>query len=113
MVKSKAEAEDNVYWLDRVLDDIERRHPIIETRFYVVEVTPRVRYNRGDGHGGTDYEWTDEVNTKVSPYFKTKKGAVNWMNDHVPDEGKTLSVMKQNKRRTIEEKWWSSTKVRV
>lgn len=113
MVKTKAEAEDNVHWLTRELNDIERRNPVIETRFYVVEVTPSHRYSVGDGHGGTDYEWSDEVNTKVSPYFKTKKSAVKWMGDHVPDEGKTLAVMKQNKRRTIEEKWWSSTKVRV
>lgn len=113
MVKTKEEAEENVYWLDRVLDDVERCNPIIETRFYVVEVTPSHRYSYDNGHGGAEYDWTDEKQEKVSPYFRTKKGAVNWMNDHVPDEGKTLAVMKQNKRRTIEEKWWSSTKVRT
>lgn len=113
MVKSKAEAEDNVYWLDRVLNDVERRNPIIETRYFVVEITPSRREDVGDGHGGIEYQWSTEKQDRVSPYFRTKKSAVKWMDEHVPDDGKSLRVMKQNKRRTITEKWWSATKVTV
>jgi hypothetical protein len=109
----KVKGEENVYWLDRVLDDVEMRNPVIETRWYVVEVTPRHRYSYGNGHGGVEYDWSDEVETKVSPYFRTKKSAAKWMDEHEADPGKSLAIMKQNKRRTITEKWWSPTRIRV
>lgn len=112
MVKS-AESEDNVYWLTKVQTDIDRRNPIIETRYYVVEVTPSKRYNQGNGHGGYEAAWTNETVDKVSPYFRTKRAAVKWMSEHEPDEGKTLAVMRQHLRRTITEKWWSPHKLRT
>lgn len=112
MVKTKTESEDNVHWLKRQLSDIERRNPIIETRYYVVEVTPSQRYDAGDGHGGSMHMWSKEVLTKVSPYFRTKKAAVQWLEEHDPDDGKELQLMRQHKRRTITERWWNAHRIR-
>lgn len=74
---------------------------ILDTRWLVIEHTPA--YNTG-GYYDQDIPEKNEI---VSPYFKTKEEAVAWMNDHVPDKGKTLWVRHQNKRsRTIIEWGW-------
>jgi len=107
MVKAKDEPVDNVHWLTKVQNDIDQRHPIIDTRFFVEEVKPA--YNTG-GYYDQD---VPEERKRVSPFFTTKSAAVKWMNEHEADKGKTLEVMKQNKRRTITERWWDARRIRL
>jgi hypothetical protein len=84
-----------------MLDDFEERNPIIDTRYYVSEITPAYRWS--DEYD--DY-WEHASSKVVSPFFTTEQEAEEWMGQHVPDEGKTLAVYKQYKRRTIIERWW-------
>ncbi len=104
MVKAKNEPKRD--WLKDSLDRIDRENPIVATRYFVVEITPTERYERGNGHGGYDWEFTGMTENTVSPYYDKKADATKWMNAHEPDDGKTLAVRKQNKRRTVTERWW-------
>ncbi len=108
MVKKKGEDEGPLLsWLDRHLDEVEKRNPIVATRYYVAEVTPSKRYPvyNGDGHGGATWEWTGVSQEIVSPYHDDKKDVEKFIKEHEPDEGKTLVIRTQHKRRTVTERW--------
>jgi hypothetical protein len=77
----------------------------IAKRYFVVEVTPSVRYDAGDGHGGTRYDWTREKSVVVSPYFDTAAEAKAWMDKHEPDEGKGLVVKHQTLYEKVVRNW--------
>jgi hypothetical protein len=103
MVKIKQEKSTRD-WLTEHLEEIKENRPVIDTRWFVVEITPAYRTRVGDGHGGSDLEWVSESSKIVSPYFKSKDKAKGWMNKHEPDEGKTLEIKRENlRRRTIDE----------
>lgn len=109
MVKPKDEGPKfpSPAWFEKQAEDFERDHPVVDTRYYVVEITPSTReaiYN-GDGHGGTTYEWTGVSEKRVSNYCANKKVAQEWMDKHEPDEGKTLTV-REDKLRVFTEKRW-------
>lgn len=87
-------------WLKESMERIDRDHPIVDTRYYVVEIRPPYI---------TDYAydtWSEKQVTVVSPYFKTKEEALDWFSEHEPDAGNTLKVITQHKRRTVTEAWW-------
>lgn len=95
-------------WLESWIEEHEKRkrdNPIIKTVWYVVEITPSYRYATGDGHGGTDYEWSNTREDRVSPEFDTRKDAEAWMNEHEPDHGKILKIDSVNLRRFTEDRW--------
>jgi hypothetical protein len=96
--------------MDWLREDAERRkreQPVIKTRWFVVEHTPSRRFATGDGHGGTDYEWTHATYKVVSDYFDNVKDAMSWMDRHEADKGKTLEVKFQNLRRKTVDQWVS------
>jgi hypothetical protein len=108
MVKSRNEEKESILdMLQRQSEEIDKMHKIVATRYYVDEVTPSTR--QWDGY---DTTWTQETAVVVSPYFTTKENAEEWLGEHEPDEGKKLRVMKQHKRRTITETWWSAIPLR-
>jgi hypothetical protein len=111
MVKKKNdESEFGPGWLDRSLDRIDRKHPVIAERWFVNEVTPSVRYSRGDGHGGSDWDWTREKRVRVSDYFKSKAKAQEFINEHEPDAGKTLEIYHDKCRRYVHDRWSSESR---
>lgn len=94
-------------WLDDYLDKFEQDHPIIATRYYVVEVTPgrQVRIPNGDGHGGSTYDWVGPSETRVSEYSDEKEACEKFIEAHEPDEGKTLDIRTEHLRRFTSERW--------
>lgn len=105
MVKPKNEKSMRDF-LAEELERFEARNPVIATRWYVVEVTPSVDYWHDDGHGGAEKGWLEPIIKRVSEFMDTQKEATDWLLDHEPDEGSTLEVRFQHKRRTITERWW-------
>ena len=108
MVKVKGETKKN--WLESYEEELtERRkkNPIITTRWFVVEITPPVRYATGDGHGGTDWDWTYESREVVSPMFQHEYQVKAWVEQHEPDDGKKLEINRENLREFTERKWVS------
>jgi len=78
---------------------IDEQFPIVETRYYVVEVTPAYTEMGYDGRN-----IPEEIRI-VSPFFEEHQDALDWFCEHEPDEGKTLRIDKQHKRRITTEKW--------
>lgn len=75
-VKKKTDNEND--WLRRSLDLIEKRKqesPIIETKYYVVEITPSKRYSYDNGHGQAEWDWTRATSKAVSGEFAKKEYA--------------------------------------
>src|SRR5689334_11272160 len=70
----------------KTFDDLERR--TIKFRWAVNEHTPG--YNTG-GYYDND---VPAKNTIVSPYFDTEEEAQDWMDEHEPDKGKSLNVVR-------------------
>jgi hypothetical protein len=105
MVRAKGHAPSILDSIKEQAQRIEEENPIIQTRYFVEEVTPSYRW-----HDGYDYEWIREQRCKVSPYFDSKREANKWLSDHLPDDGKRLEVMKQHLRRTVSERWWGSSR---
>ena len=70
----------------KILDDLERR--TIKFRWAVNEHTPG---RSGFGYYDTD---TPAKNNIVSPFFDSKEGAEEWMEDHEPDPGKSLNIVR-------------------
>lgn len=95
------------YWLTEELERIEqRRGEYIRSRYYVIEITPSKRYDRGNGHGGSEYAWSREKRNKVSEYFTSKPQAQDFLDMHEPDEGKTLAIVEEKLYRKMVEKWY-------
>lgn len=104
MVKRK----DELTMRDWLAEHSARMHaerPVVKSRWFVVEITPAKRIWVGDGHGGSDSDWTDELVQVVSPNFDEEQLAEQWLEQHEPDEGKRLEIRKQNLRRRIYEEW--------
>lgn len=113
MVRRKGEKEESVIdRLEKQSKSIDERHPVVETRWYVCEVTPSKRYSYDDGHGGVEYAWMDERVVRVSNYFDCDGLAYEYVDAHEPDPGNELRIYKQEKRRTTTEKWWSPNPIR-
>lgn len=103
----KPKGQDDSNWLSKQFDRIEReRGDYVKSRFYVVEVTPRKHYYRGNGHGGTEGAWTTGKEVIVSGYFSRKAQAEAFMNAHDPDEGNTLEVRQDKLYRKLVETWY-------
>lgn len=85
-------------WLIDTMDRINKEHPIVATRHYVVEIAPPQ-----DDYG---YQYIPESRKVVSPYYDTKEEAQKFFNEHLPDKGNRLEVVTQHKRRTVTERWW-------
>ena len=94
-------------WLEMRLEQLDKDHPIIDTRYYVVEITPsrQVRIPNGDGHGGSTYDWVGPEETRVSVYSSGKASCEAFIEAHEPDEGKTLDIRTEHKRRFTTERW--------
>lgn len=106
MVKRKdEEPEEN--WLNNFLDRFDKEHPIVDTRYYVVEVTPgcTIRIANGDGHGGPTYEWESAKDQRVSEYTNDIEKAQRFVDEHDPDPGKTLEIRTEHKRQYVTERW--------
>ncbi len=103
MVKRKGKDEKG--WLQEALEDARRRRgDYIKSRYYVVEITPPRRYSYGDGHGGWEYDWTNTHEVRVSQYYERKEDADRFIEEHDPDQGKSLAIRKNELyRRTVEE----------
>lgn len=99
MVKPKRE-KNILEILREQAKNFDEDFPVIATRWYVIEHSPQRRY-----HDGYDYTWSRESNIRVSEYFETKEEAIEWMDQHEPDEGKELRIRSQNLRRYWYEKW--------
>jgi len=80
-------------------EDFNKRNPIVDQRWYVVEITPA--YNTG-GYYDQDIPEKREI---VSSYFDNPKDADEWLTRHEPDDGKTLKIIRDNKRRFTHERW--------
>lgn len=94
-------------WLREILDDVEsRRGEYVKSRFYVVEVTPPKRYYRGDGHGGSELDWTSGKTHIVSGYFPNKTKAEAFKDEHEPDDGNRLEVRQDKLYRRVVEEWF-------
>lgn len=104
MVKRK-DAPDDRDWLKNYLDKYDQENPIIDTRYYVVEVTPSEMYYRGDGHGGSEPCWTKQTEVRVSKYSQSKEACEKFIEEHEPDKGKELKIRTEHKRRTVTERW--------
>lgn len=102
MVQPKRKGGGN--WLTDELDRVHKRTEknTIRFRWSVVEVTPSKRYAMGDGHGGTEWAWSQESSKIVSPFFENEDEAKVWMDAHEPDEGKSLKVHRQ---RLLRHEW--------
>ena len=83
-----------------ISERFERDHPVLAERWYVVEVTPPYRW-----HDGYDWTWTGQEVRVVSPYFDTLSAAEEWLDDHEPDNGKTLETRHQKLREYRYTKW--------
>jgi hypothetical protein len=104
-MKRKTELGKN--WLNDLLDDVERRRgEYVKSRYYVVEITPRKAYWRGDGHGGSDRDWTDTKTIIVSDYFQTKPAAQKFLDEHEPDDGNRLEICQEKLYRRVVEEWF-------
>lgn len=102
MVKKK---EDDNNWLRKEMAHFEQKRkdsPIVASKYYVVEITPARRY-----HDGYDMTWSRESVLKVSPDFKTLEEAKDWVDQHEPDEGKTLETRVEHLREITERRWVS------
>lgn len=98
---SKKEPERSENWLIEELDRVRARMgEVIDHRWYVLEVTPAWS---DDGYWGHRYYPAEYV--RVSDYFKTKKQAQEWMDDHIPDKDKTLQIGHDKKYRRVVEEW--------
>lgn len=86
-------------------EEIEKKNPVIATRFYVDEVTPG--YNTG-GYYDQDIP---EARRVVSPYFECDGQCYEWIDEHDPDKGNYFEIMKVQKRRTVIERWWPAHRV--
>ena len=93
------------------VERINKENPIIQSRWYVVEVTPSKRYSYDNGHGGAEYDWTDEKVRRVSPYFECDGQCYEWAEMYDPDEGNTFEIYREDYRRTVTEKWWPANRV--
>ena len=101
MVKKK-ESEYGIDWLQSTLDRIESEYgPVLQERFYVIEHTPA--YNTG-GYYDQDVPAENHI---VSPYFETEAAAQSWMDEHVPDKGKSLFIRKEQmqERTRVTREW--------
>ena len=105
MVKPKNEKTWNVKLQDLAKDLIARRGTPIDERWYVMEVKPARRYRTGDGHGGSELQWTREVHSKVSPYFGTRQEAEKWAEGFEPDEGNRFEFKKQTLYERVVREW--------
>jgi hypothetical protein len=94
-------------WLARELDRIDAaRGDYVTSRWYVVEITPSKSYRRGDGHGGTEIDWTREKVVRRSAYFNLKSQAQAFLDKYEPDEGSTLKIREDKLYRTVVETWY-------
>lgn len=94
-------------WLNEVLDDVERRRgEYVKSRFYVVEITPSTSYRRGDGHGGSEIDWTREKRVVTSGYFSNKTQAQKFLDAHEPDKGNKLVIGQDKLYRRVVEEWF-------
>ena len=92
----KKKKDSNKHWLDEVLDEVKsRRGTLIKYRWFIVEVTPSERVPVGNGHGGTDWKWSAKTNVLVSDYFDSEEKAQAFLDEHEPDEGKTLELRRE------------------
>lgn len=82
------------------------RGDYVRSRFYIVEVTPPQSYRRGDGHGGSEIDWTREKSVTVSDFFDTKEEAQAFLDEHEPDEGKSLKIIENKLYRKVVETWY-------
>lgn len=101
MVRKRNEEPRN--WLQAEFDRLDKQSPIVETKWVVEEVTPA--YNTG-GYYDQDIP---AKHVTVSPVFDTEAEAVEWLWEHLPDDGKYLEVVKMIAR---EHKYITWTKVR-
>lgn len=104
MVTKKGEKRSG-HWLMEELRRLDERAPIVDTKWSVVEVTPG--YNTG---GYYDQDIPENV-VIVSPFLDSREEAEAWRDEHEPDEGKSLELVKHVAR---EHKYvqWTSTKVK-
>lgn len=103
MVKNKESEKSNLlYWIEEQYQEKLARE-IVSVRWYVVEKTPS-RHVHSEYDSGS---WTSEKHVVVSPYFENEKSAKDWLNKHDPDDGNTLYIDSQNKRKwtEIHEEW--------
>lgn len=109
MVRKKGEKSyDELFgpgWLDDQLNEYEKMNPIVRSIWFVCEVTPSYQYSYDNGHGQAEYDWEPEKADKVSPDFDCSGLAHEWIDDHVPDEGKSLRVYRQDLRETTTRSW--------
>lgn len=106
-VKRKT-TDTNGDWLTKLLRDTEEKKknsPVIKSDFQVVEVTPSKQYRRGDGHGGSEVDWTQEQRKVVAKGFPTEEAAREWMKDYEPDKGNEFKIRQMNLRRFTEDRW--------
>lgn len=80
-------------WLQAETERIDREQPILETRYYVVEVTPRRR--ESDEY---DNYWTKRVVNRVSGYADSEEGLDPFFEKFKPSEGNHFEVHSQNLR---------------
>lgn len=86
--------------LRRQAEELERESPVLETRWFVVEVTPARRF-----YDGYDYVWSDESAARVSKFFNSEDEAQKFMDQHEPDDGNALEVRHQNLREYKHKRW--------
>lgn len=98
MVQKKGEKKKSIVDIIREIDE---RHPVIDTKWSVEEVTPG--YNTG-GYYDQDIP---EGFERVSDYFETREEAEAWMDEHEADEGKFLAVRKHALRVYTTHNWVS------
>lgn len=101
MVQEKDAAKKRVQSLNDFLrgerEEVDRN--TIRFRWAVNEHTPE--YDYGDG-------WSHPIpaeNRIVSPFFDTEEAAVEWMDRHEPDKGKSLNVVRHRLLRRTWTEW--------
>lgn len=86
-------------FLDELQRARESRGKVIDHRYFVCEITPG--YNTG---GYYDQDVPKRV-VRVSPFFSDEHAAVEWMDNHIPDEGKRLQVFTQSLYERVIKTW--------
>lgn len=104
----KPKNEPNIWdFMRESAERYDREHPIIDTRYFVVETTPMhtIRIPNGDGHGGSTYEDIPKTSVRVSDYTKDKEACQKFIDDHEPDEGKVLEISYEHLREHTTRTW--------
>lgn len=84
-------------YLKEEIERIDRERPIVESRWYVLEIVP------GYQESGYYGQWVSSTARRVSEYFYDRDEVDEWLETHEPDNPKNSFRVKQENKRRIEQ----------